>query len=460
MPLVEILIVLALVLLNGYFAMSELAVVSARPARLEALARKGSRGARLALALARDPGRMLSTVQIGITLVGIITGAFGGATLAEPLDDALARLPSLAPVSAEIAYTLVVLAITYLSLIVGELVPKHLALRAPERIASLVAPVIDLLSRISTPAVWLLEKSSLLVLRLLGSEAQPRETVTEEEVRTLIAEGTRTGVFHKQEQEMIIRVLRLADRPVRAIMTPRVELVWLDVEDDPAEIARVIKESGHSRFVIGKGSLDEVLGIVHVRSLLDACLAGRTLDLRAAVRPALVVHDNMPVLRALEVLRQARVSMALVLDEYGEVEGVVTVEDVLEAVVGDMPERRLGEEPAIIRREDGSLLMDGLLPLDEVKLTLGFESLPDEKTYHTLAGFILAQFGRVPEEGQTVAYGGWRFEVVDMDGRRIDKVLVRRSGPREEDPAAKTALTDPIESPREGPSHPPATTPR
>jgi putative hemolysin len=460
MPLVEILIVLALVLLNGYFAMSELAVVSARPARLEALARKGSRGARLALALARDPGRMLSTVQIGITLVGIIAGAFGGATLAEPLDNALARLPGLAPVSAEIAYTLVVLAITYLSLIVGELVPKHLALRAPERIASLVAPVIDLLSRISTPAVWLLEKSSLFVLRLLGSEVQPRETVTEEEVRTLIAEGTRTGVFHKQEQEMIIRVLRLADRPVRAIMTPRVELVWLDVEDDPAEIARVIKESGHSRFVIGKGSLDEVLGIVHVRSLLDACLAGRTLDLRAAVRPALVVHDNMPVLRALEVLRQARVSMALVVDEYGEVEGVVTVEDVLEAVVGDMPERRLGEEPAIIRREDGSLLMDGLLPLDEVKLTLGFESLPDEKTYHTLAGFILAQFGRVPEEGQTVAYGGWRFEVVDMDGRRIDKVLVRRSGPREEDPAAKTALTDPIESPREGPSHPPATTPR
>ena len=198
MPLVEILIVLALVLLNGYFAMSELAVVSARPARLEALARKGSRGARLALALARDPGRMLSTVQIGITLVGIITGAFGGATLAEPLDDALARLPSLAPVSAEIAYTLVVLAITYLSLIVGELVPKHLALRAPERIASLVAPVIDLLSRISTPAVWLLEKSSLFVLRLLGSEVQPRETVTEEEVRTLIAEGTRTGVFRSR----------------------------------------------------------------------------------------------------------------------------------------------------------------------------------------------------------------------------------------------------------------------
>ena len=233
-----------------------------------------------------------------------------------------------------------------------------------------------------------------------GRPVQPRETVTEEEVRTLIAEGTRTGVFHKQEQEMISRVLRLADRPVRAIMTPRVELVWLDVEDDSAEIARVIKESGHSRFVIGKGGLDDVLGVVHVRSLLDACLAGRPLDVRAAVRPALVVHDNMPVLRALEALRQARASMALVIDEYGEVEGVVTVEDVLEGVVGDMPERRLGEEPTIIRREDGSLLMDGLLPLDEVKLTLGFESLPDEKTYHTLGGFIMAQFGRVPEEGR------------------------------------------------------------
>jgi putative hemolysin len=438
MPLLEMLIVLGLVLLNGYFAMSELAVVSARPARLEALARKGGRGARLAQSLAREPGRMLSTVQIGITLVGIIAGAFGGATLAEPLDNVLARVPGLAPFSAEIAYTSVVIGITYLSLIIGELVPKQLALRAPERVATVVAPVIDLLSRISTPAVWLLDASSRLVLRLLGSEAQPRETVTEEEVRALIAEGTRTGVFHREEQEMIGRVLRLADRPVRAIMTPRVELVWLDVDDDPAEIARVIRESGHSRFLVGKGGLDDVLGIVHVRSLLDACLAGRTLDLGAAAPPALVLHDNMQVIRALEALRQARVSMALVVDEYGEVEGVVTVEDVLEAVVGDMPKHRLREEPAIIRREDGSLLMDGLLPLDELKLALAFESLPDERTYHTLGGFILAQLGRVPKEGQTLAYSGWRFEIVDMDGRRIDKVLVCRAA-TQEDPAAKTA---------------------
>ncbi|MDX1541383.1 MAG: CNNM domain-containing protein, partial [Geminicoccaceae bacterium] len=228
MPVFEMLIVLGLVLLNGYFAMSELAVVSARPARLEALARKGRRGARLALALAREPGRMLSTVQIGITLVGVVAGAFGAAALAGPLDDALAQLPGLAPFSAKIAYTLVVILITYLSLIIGELVPKQLALRAPERTAALVAPVIDLLSRISTPAVWLLETSSHVVLRLLGSKAQSSETVTEEEIRTLIAEGTRAGVFHKQEEDMIGRVLRLADRPVRAIMTPRVELVWLD----------------------------------------------------------------------------------------------------------------------------------------------------------------------------------------------------------------------------------------
>ena len=225
MPLLEIVVVLALVLLNGYLAMSELAMVSARPARLETLARQGRRGARVALALARNPGRMLSTVQIGITLVGIAAGAFGGATLARPLADALAAVPALAPFSAQIAYTLVVVAITYLSLIIGELVPKQLALRAPERVAASVAPVIDLLSRISTPAVWLLDASSQLVLRLLGSETQPAETVTEEEVRMLIAEGTRTGVFHRQEQEMIGRVLRLADRPVRAIMTPRVELV-------------------------------------------------------------------------------------------------------------------------------------------------------------------------------------------------------------------------------------------
>jgi putative hemolysin len=330
----------------------------------------------------------------------------------------------------------VVIVITYLSLIVGELVPKRLALRAPERIAALVAPIIDLLSRISTPAVWLLDRSSRFVLRLLGSEGQPAETVTEEEVRRLIAEGTRTGVFHREEQEMIGRVLRLADRPVRAIMTPRTELVWLDVDDDPAEIALVLRESGHSRFVVGKGSLDDVLGVVHVRRLLDACLAGQPLDLRAALRPLLVVPDGMPVLRALEALRQARVSMALVVDEYGEVEGIVTVEDVLEAVVGDMPERRLGEEPAIVEREDGSLLMDGMLAIDEVRLALGLDRLPDEGSYHTLAGFILAQLGRVPNEGEAVAYEGWRFEVVDMDGRRIDKVLVRRPTPREEERAA------------------------
>jgi putative hemolysin len=221
----------------------------------------------------------------------------------------------------------------------------------------------------------------------------------------------------------------MADRPLRAIMTPRVELVWLDVEDDPAEIARVVRESGHSRFVVGKGSLDDVLGVVHVRSLLEACLSGQPLDLRAALRPVPVVHDNMPVLRVLEALRRARVSMALVVDEYGEVEGVVTLQDVLEAVVGDLPERHLGEEPAIVEREDGSLLMDGMLAIDEVKLALGLDSLPEEGSYHTLAGFILAQLGRVPQEGETVAYGGWRFEVVDMDGRRIDKVLVHRSTP-------------------------------
>jgi putative hemolysin len=435
MPLLEILIVLALVLLNGYFAMAELAVVSARPARLQALAReKASRGARLALALSREPGRMLSTVQIGITLVGISAGAFGAARLAEPLEDVLARLPVLAPVSAEIAYSLVVVAITYLSLIIGELVPKHLALRAPERIAALVAPTIDLLSRISTPAVWLLDRSSRFVLRLLGSETQPAETVTEEEVRMLIAEGTRTGVFHRQEQEMIGRVLRLADRPVRAIMTPRVELVWLEVDDAPDNIVRILRESGHSRFLVGKGGLDDVLGVVHVRSLLEACLSGQPLDLRAALRPVPVVHDSMPVLRVLEVLRRARVSMALVVDEYGEIEGVVTVEDLLEAVVGDMPERRLGEEPAIVEREDGSLLMDGMLATDEVKLALGFDSLPDEGSYHTLAGFILTQLGRVPQEGEAVVFNGWRFEVVDMDGRRVDKVLVRRSASREEQP--------------------------
>jgi putative hemolysin len=438
MPLIEIAVVLALVLLNGFFAMSEIAVVSARPARLEALAHKGRRGARLALGLARDPGRMLSTVQIGITLVGIVAGAFGGARLAEPLAAALSRVPTLAPFSAELAYILVIAAITYLSLIIGELVPKRLALRAPAHIAALVAPTVDLVARLSTPAVRLLESSSRLVLRALGSEVQSAETVTEEEVRMLIAEGTRAGVFHRHEREMIERVLRLADRPVRAIMTPRVELVWLDIEADPDEIARVVRASGHSRFVVGKGGLDDVLGVVHVRGLLDACLAGRPLELQAAVRPVPVVPDTTPIPRALEALRQARVSIALIVDEYGEVEGVVTAEDVLEALVGDMPERRLHEEPAIVRRDDGSMLIDGMLAVDEVKLALGLDSLPEEESYHTLAGFILAQLGRVPAEGQAVLYGGWRFEVVDMDGRRIDKVLVQGAPAREQAAPAGT----------------------
>ena len=434
MPLFEVLVAAALILLNGYFAMSELAVVSARPARLETLAGEGRRGARLALALARDPGRMLSTVQIGITLVGIVAGAFGAARLAGPLAELLAAVPGLAPISAQLAYALVVAAITYLSLIVGELVPKQLALRAPERVAAMVAPVIDLLSRISTPAVRLLDASSRLVLRLLGGEVQPREAVTEEEIKTLIAEGTRAGVFHQAEQEMVVRVLRFADRSVRGIMTPRTELVWLDVDADSATVARTVGETGHTRFVIGKGGLDEVLGVVHVGRLFAACLQGRPLDLRAAVRPLPVVPDSTPVLRALDVLRQARTSMALVVNEYGEVEGVVTVADVFEAVVGDLPERRLGEEPAIVRREDGSWLMDGLLAVEETKLALGLDALPDEASYHTLAGFLLAQLGRVPAEGQAVTYGGYVFEVIDMDGRRIDKVLVRREAAEKDVP--------------------------
>jgi putative hemolysin len=248
-------------------------------------------------------------------------------------------------------------------------------------------------------------------------------------------------VFDRREQEMIGRVLRLADRPVRSIMTPRVELVWINVKDDPAKSARTVRESGHSQFLVGQGSLDDVLGVVHVRGLLEACLNGQALDVRAALRPALVLPDSTPVLRVLEALREARVSVALVVDEYGEVEGMVTVGDVLEAVVGDMPERRRGENPVIARREDGSMLMDGMLAIDEVKLALGLESLPDEARYHTLAGFLLTQIGRVPEEGATVAYDGWRFEVVDMDGRRIDKVLVFPSAGRQGHSAFKPMST-------------------
>jgi putative hemolysin len=322
----------------------------------------------------------------------------------------------------------VVVATTYLSLILGELVPKRLALRNPERVAALVAPLMDGLSRVALPVVWLLRASSTVVLRLFGA-GPPAQQVTEEEVRAIIQEGAAAGAIAHQEGQMIQRVLRLADRPVRALMTPRTEVAWIDRSDSAQDIAARLKASPVSRFVVADGTIDNVLGIVQAKDLLDMMLDGEAMNIRRAIRTPLVLPDAMSGLAALDRLRNDRLGMALVMDEYGAFEGIVTAADLLEAIVGELHEGGTDATPGIVRREDGTLLLDGMLPADEVKQELALAVLPDEGEYHTLAGLLLHLFRRLPREGEGISHGGWRFEVVDMDGRRIDKVLVRREVP-------------------------------
>ncbi|HEX6978826.1 MAG TPA: hemolysin family protein [Alphaproteobacteria bacterium] len=421
----EILIVLTLIVLNGFFAMSELAVVSARKSRLKALVAGGSSRARAALQLAEQPGTFLPTVQIGITLIGVLAGAFSGATIAEKLSDWLDRFASFRPMSDGLAIALVVAAITYLSLIIGELVPKQLALRNPEAIATRVARPLRLIARATSPAVWLLRVSSDVVLRLLGVRGEATTAVTEEEIRTLIAEGTQAGVFEESEREIVERALRLDDRSVQTVMTPRHDVVWLDVADTAEEVARKIRESGRSRFPLCNGTPDDVVGIVQVRDLLPLCLAGAPFDLHAVVRPAPVLHEHATALEALELIRRSPVHMGIVVDEYGTLQGVATIIDIIEAMVGTIRESDRPEEPEATRRDDGSWLVDGLMPIPEVKQVIGMAGIPENEGFHTLAGFIMWELGRLPKVGDAFDWNGWRVEVADMDGRRIDKVSLR-----------------------------------
>lgn len=422
----EIVIVLLLIVLNGFFAMSELAVVSARRARLQVLEQDGVGGARAALHLSEAPGRFLSTVQIGITLIGIFAGAYGGATIAGALavwlDEHFARLGTEA--AGALALAIVVAAITYLSLIVGELVPKQLALRHPERIAVLVAPIMLVISRLALPLVFLLDVSTRIGLRLVGGHAASEQKVSDEEIKTLIAEATEVGVVKQAERAMIAGVMRLADRPVTALMTPRPDIAWLDLDDDEAATRAALLECRYSRLPVCKGDPDEIQGVVEAKDLLNRALAGQPLDLRAVMREPLVVHDGVSALGLLESLKQSPLHMALVVDEYGSLRGLVTANDILEAIVGELAEHGTEADPSIVQREDGSWLMDGGVAIDEIKETLGLRSLPDEDDYDTLAGLVLAQLERLPSAGDHFTLGGYRFEVVDMDGRRIDKVLI------------------------------------
>jgi putative hemolysin len=421
----EIVFVVLLIVGNGVLAMSEMALVSARRSNLDQLAGKGRRGARTALRLIDDPSGFLATVQIGITLVGILAGAFGGATLADRLGDWLDSFPALAPHGDRIGIGVVVIIITYLSLIVGELVPKRIALANPEAVAAKVARPMSLLAKLAAPGVWLLRLSTDAVLRTLGLSGVRSQTVTEDEVKSLIAEGTRAGVFVPQERRMIEGVLRLADRPVRVVMTPRGEVAWIDADADHNALREALESCPFSRLLVCDQSIDNAVGMLSIKDLMVPLLRGDPLDVRSLLAPVLVVPDRTSVLQLLDRFRRERIHMAAVVDEYGTTEGVVTLTDVLEAIAGDLPERGEISETPVRRREDGSWLVDASLPFDEFAERFALRDMP-EAGFLTVAGFVLHRLGHLPDIGESFDHGDLRIEVLDMDGRRIDKILVQR----------------------------------
>jgi len=424
----EIIFILLLLVANGVFAMSEIALVTARKSRLKQRAEGGNTRARAALELANSPDRFLPTVQIGITLVGIFAGAFGGATIAEQLAVQIAVVPALAPYAEGIGLGVVVIAITYFSLIIGELVPKRIALNNPEKIAAVVARPMNLLSRITAPVVFLLSLSTAFVLKLLRIKPSTDPPVTHEEVRSLILQGAEAGVFEHSEREIVESVFRLDDRGVNDLMRQRREVIWLDADASVEEIRRTVTENPYSRFPVCEGSLDNVIGIAKAKHLLERCLNGEPLDLRAAMTAPLFVPETQTALQLLELFKNAHTHIALVIDEHGGVEGLVTINDVLEAIIGEM---QVGSaESLAVMREDGSYLIDGVLPIDEFAEIFNIVSSLDAERgdYHTLAGFVLAQFGHIPKTTDVFEWQNLRFEIVDMDNRRVDKVLITRLG--------------------------------
>ena len=426
-PWIDVFIIIVLVAINGVFAMSELAIASSRKARLEAMARTGSRGARAAIDLAADPGKFLSTAQVGITLIAVLSGAYSGEALGGPTAIRLQAAFGLGTETAStLGFVLVIGVTTFVSLIVGELVPKQIALRSPEPIAAVVAIPMVWLSRIAAPIVWLLDSTSKLLFWVIGMSRESEDQVTAEELHLIVAEASKSGVIEEHERSIISGVVRLADRPVREVMTPRTEVEWLDIGLDAEGIRRKLVESPHTRLPVAEGSVDAVVGVVQARDIVVAAIKGEPLDLKVLMRAAPVIIDQLDAMDALVRLRRAEVPMALIHDEYGHFEGIVTPADLLAAIAGDFAsDTDPHEAPDFVHRDDGSYLVAGSASADLLAEKLDLD-LPDDRDYATAAGFALAAFRRLPAEGESVVEQGWVFEVVDLDGRRIDKLLVSR----------------------------------
>jgi putative hemolysin len=425
-PWLDVLLLLALIGLNGVLAMSELAIVSSREARLKAMARSGSTGAQCALDLAADPGRFLSTVQSGITLITIFAGAFSGASLGEPAAQRL-QLLGLKPDTAHtVGFGVVIVLTTFVSLVIGEIVPKQLALRSPEPIAVIVARPLRWLSIVTAPFVWLLDRSSVLIFRLLRLDRESKNHVTAEELHLVVAEAQTAGVLEEDERAMISGIVRLADRPVREVMTPRTEVEWIDVAASPDEVRQILREITHTRIPVADGSVENIVGVIQTRDALAALLAGREIDLKELCLNAPVIPDLMDAMDALAVLRNADVPLALVNDEYGHLEGIVTPGSLLAALAGTFAhDVEQGEEPPLVERDDGSWLISGAASADLLSDRLGMR-LPNDRDYSTVAGFALSVLKHLPEIGEKFRHDGWSFEIVDMDGRKIDKLIASR----------------------------------
>jgi len=433
-PWPDVLVIAGLILLNGLFSMSELAIVSARPARLKVAADKGSGGARCALELATDPGKFLSTVQIGITLVAIISGAYSGASLGQPTGERLAALGVPAHYAGEAGFVLVIVVTTYFSVVIGELVPKQVALRLAEPIARVTARPMRWLSKAMAPFVWLLDRSSELVLQLIGMRRGGEQEVTAEELHMIFAEATRSGVIEEEERQIMAGIMRLADRPVRELMTPRTELHWVDLSASEAELFARIADSPHSLLPVADKAPDDIVGVLKVREVLALRVAGQPIAIDRLLKKAEVIPDQLDAMDALRLLQQSDVAMAMVHDEYGHLEGVVTPADLLAAIVGSFVSHQdEGDEPLVVERDDGSLLVSGALPADALARQLGME-LDEDREFATAAGYALSVLKRLPKEGEHFTDQGWRFEIVDMDGLKIDKLLVSEIAPGGERP--------------------------